>query len=152
SVVAKLQPSKRNIPSYVWLQNLAGDVRPLYVNGGFLGPVYAPLIVGKDDDNSSQPAFRMSSFDPPVEVSRDRLRLRQQLLDQVEARGGGPVQTQPGRSMQRYQERAVELVTGPEARQAFDLEREPASLRDCYGRNPLGQNLLLARRLVEAGV
>src|SRR5262249_48108757 len=37
SVVAKLQPARRNVPSYVWLQNLAGDVRPLYVNGGFLG-------------------------------------------------------------------------------------------------------------------
>jgi hypothetical protein len=44
------------------------------------------------------------------------------------------------------------MVSGPEARQAFDLEREPEALRDRYGRHPLGQNLLLARRLVEAGV
>jgi hypothetical protein len=43
-------------------------------------------------------------------------------------------------------------VTGPEARRAFDLEREPPALRDRYGRGPLGQNLLLARRLIEAGV
>src|SRR5262249_61018326 len=40
----------------------------------------------------------------------------------------------------------------PEARRAFDLEREPPSVRDRYGRGPLGQNLLLARRLIEAGV
>ena len=48
--------------------------------------------------------------------------------------------------------RPLDLLTGPAARAAFDVEREPASLRDRYGRNPLGQNLLLARRLIEAGV
>src|SRR5207248_3602918 len=57
-----------------------------------------------------------------------------------------------GGAMRRFQERAVDLVTGPEARRGFDLEREPAKVRDRYGRWPLGQNLLLARRLIEAGV
>jgi len=46
----------------------------------------------------------------------------------------------------------MDLVTGPEARRAFDLERESIQIRDRYGRHPLGQNLLLARRLIEAGV
>src|SRR5205823_2751061 len=46
----------------------------------------------------------------------------------------------------------MDLVAGPEARRAFDLEHEPVALRDRYGRHPLGQNLLLARRLIEAGV
>jgi hypothetical protein len=54
--------------------------------------------------------------------------------------------------MRRFQKRALELVTGPEARRAFDLNREPDPVRDRYGRHPLGQNLLLARRLIEAGV
>ncbi len=152
SVVAKLQPARRNVPSYVWLQNLAGDVKPLYLNGGFLGPVCAPLVVGKDDDNASRPTFRMTSFDPPADVSPDRLRHRQQLLAEVETAGATPVQAGSARTMRSFQERAVELVTGPAARQAFDLEREPVGLRDRYGRNPFGQNLLLSRRLVEAGV
>jgi hypothetical protein len=55
-------------------------------------------------------------------------------------------------SIRRFQERAFDLVTGPDARRAFDLDREPASVRDRYGRHPLGQNLLMARRLIEAGV
>src|SRR5207248_3626385 len=55
-------------------------------------------------------------------------------------------------SMRRFQERAVDLLTRPEARRAFDLEREAVRVRDRYGRHPLGQNLLMARRLVEAGV
>ncbi len=46
----------------------------------------------------------------------------------------------------------MDLVTGPDARRAFDLAREPARLRDRYGRHPLGQNLIMARRLIEAGV
>src|SRR5262245_59858412 len=54
--------------------------------------------------------------------------------------------------MRRHLERAVDLITGPEARRAFGLEREPERLRERYGRHPLGQNLLMARRLVEAGV
>jgi len=54
--------------------------------------------------------------------------------------------------MCRFQERAVDLVTGPDARRAFDLDHEPARVRDRYGRHPLGQNLLMARRLIEAGV
>jgi hypothetical protein len=47
--------------------------------------------------------------------------------------------------------RAFDLATGPGGRQVFELDREPVKLRDSYGRHPLGQNLLLARRLVEAG-
>jgi hypothetical protein len=46
-----------------------------------------------------------------------------------------------------YQERAIGLLTSPAAKQAFDLDREPAHLRQRYGRNTLGQSCLLARRL-----
>src|SRR5262249_10903051 len=58
----------------------------------------------------------------------------------------------PGRRWRRFQERAADLVTGPEARRAFDLGHESARVRERYGRHPLGQNLLMARRLIEAGV
>jgi hypothetical protein len=51
-----------------------------------------------------------------------------------------------------FQAQAINILTGPEARQAFDLSREPVRLRDRYGRNTWGQRCLLARRLVEAGV
>jgi hypothetical protein len=49
-------------------------------------------------------------------------------------------------------QRAVELSTGPDGKRAFDLQQEPAKVRDRYGRHPLGQYLLMARRLVESGV
>jgi hypothetical protein len=143
SVMARLRPSEANVPSYVWLQNLAGDVQPRYLTGGFLGAAYSPLRVGTDLDNPAAPGFRVKAFDTPPDVSTDRLLERQRLL--------GRIQRSPD-SMSRFRERAVDLLTGPQARRAFDLQREPATLRDRYGRHPLGQNLLMARRLIEAGV
>jgi hypothetical protein len=146
SVMARLRPSTANIPSYVWLQNLAGDVQPRYLTGGFLGAAYSPLRVGTDLDNPSAAGFRVKVFDPTGDLTPPRLRRRWDLLGSLDSSGSlSPV------SMRRFQERAVDLVTGPAARTAFDLDREPGKLRDRYGRHPLGQNLLLARRLVEAG-
>jgi uncharacterized protein (DUF1501 family) len=54
--------------------------------------------------------------------------------------------------MDRYRERAVSLLTSDETRRAFDVGCEPATVRERYGRHKYGQSLLLARRLVEAGV
>jgi hypothetical protein len=138
------------MPSYVWLQNLAGDVQPRYLTGGFLGAAYSPLRVGTDMDNPAEPGFRVRAFDTPADVPQDRMRQRLDLLNQALGRATRA----PGitDNMTRFQERAVDLLTGPDARQAFDLEREPRAMRDRYGRHALGQNLLMARRLVEAGV
>ena len=149
SVVARVRPSARNVPSYVWLQNLAGDVQPRYLTGGFLGAAYSPLRVGTDLDNPSAPGFRVRAFDPPPDVSRQRLHERFDLLRRVSAAAPPEVGSA---AFRRFQERALDLVTGPAARRAFDLGQEPAPVRDRYGRHPLGQNLLLARRLIEAGV
>jgi hypothetical protein len=55
-------------------------------------------------------------------------------------------------AMDEYETRALELLTSPAARDAFDLSREPDALRDRYGRHRWGQQCLMARRLVEAGV
>lgn len=143
SVMAKVRPSTQNVPSYVWIQNLAGDVQPRYLTGGYLGAAYSPLRVGTDLDNPAAANFRMSAFDPDKDVSHDRLLCRWNLLNQLESTPD---------NIRRYQGRAVDLVAGAEARRAFDLDREPAAMRERYGRHPLGQNLLMARRLIEAGV
>lgn len=152
SVAAKVRPATRNIPSYVWVQNLAGDVQPRYLNGGFLGPAYSPLRVGKDLDNPAAANFRFTAFDPAADMTPERLAQRSGLLDRVQSPDCGLAQRAGAQSMRRFQERATELIAGSQARQAFDLEREPGGVRDRYGRHPLGQNLLMARRLIEAGV
>ena len=155
SVLSKINPSAANIPSYVWLQNLAGDVQPRYLAGGFLGSAYGPLRVGNDEDNPAAPAFRMTAFDPPPEVPKERLVSRQALLTTLEGTEGqtdGPRNRSAGGTFRSFQERAFDLVAGPAARRAFDLAHESPAVRDRYGRHPLGQNLLMARRLIEAGV
>jgi hypothetical protein len=152
SVMAKLRPAAGNIPSYVWIQNLAGDVQPRYLTGGHLGAAYSPLRIGTDLDNPSAPGFRMTAFDTPSDVSADRLHQRCRLLARLNDKEGSLKQANTATALGRFQERAAEIVTGPETRRAFDLEQEPAVLRERYGRHPLGQNLLMARRLIEAGV
>ncbi len=146
-MLAKVKPSAANVPSYAWIQNLAGDVEPRYLKGGFLGPQYAPLRVATDLDTPADPKFKFTAFDPPPGVSVGRLDQRRRLLDQVDG-----TTSSSGEAFRQVQERAFDLVTTERARTAFDLEREPGSVRDKYGRWPLGQNLLMARRLVEAGV
>src|SRR5262249_35920334 len=152
SVMAKLRPSTRNVPPYVWVQNLDADAGTRYLHGGFLGEVYAPLLVGRRLDNPSAPSFRMKDFGPEAELTIDRMRKRQELLQKLEGTVNAAALPFVAQAMQKYQERALDLVAGQDARQAFDLEREPAKVRERYGRHPLGQNLLMARRLIEAGV
>jgi hypothetical protein len=152
SVASRLSPARTPLPSHVWLQNLDADVRPWYLTGGSLGPAHAPLLVGKGADNSSSPNFRMNSFDPPADVSLQRQTQRQQLLAGLDqASWSGMPLIRAADAMQNCRERALDMITGPEARRAFDLSQEPDKVRERYGRHPLGQNLLLARRLVEAG-
>jgi hypothetical protein len=148
SVLAKVRPSERNVASYVWLIKCVGDpvfCAPNIGSGGSLGAPFAPLFVGSAENNPSKPGFKapdvFSSAEPP-----ERMHCRRQLLDNLN-RGQGARQ-----EWQDLQQRAFELATAAGPRQAFDVDREDPRLRDCYGRNPLGQNLLLARRLVESGV
>lgn len=153
SIVTKLRPSSASLPSHVWLQKFGGGAmppEPTYVTGGWLGMAHAPLVIGTGhEDNPGTNGFRVKAFDAAEGVTVDRLAARRQLLDQFEPSGSI---TRPIDSLSRFRERAFDLLTGSAARQAFDVDREPDSVRDRYGRNPLGQNLLLARRLIEAGV
>jgi len=151
SIVSRLRPATKNIPPYVWLQNMEYDAGPRFQSGGFLGQAHAPLRVGTYEDNPSAPGFRFTAFDPPTGVSAAQLAGRRRLVTTLE-NAALLTKTTTEDSTRRLRERAFDLVTGPEARQAFDLGREPLAVRERYGWHPLGQNLLLARRLIEAGV
>ena len=151
SVLAKVRPSKRNVVSYAWLIKCVGNpvfCAPNIGTGGHLGAVHAPVFVGSSNNHPAMPDFK-----PPqlYELAApDRIPERRQLLDALDpaTKAGDPAQ----REWHDLRLKAFEIATGPEGRQAFELDREPATVRDRYGRHPLGQNLLLARRLVEAGI
>ena len=151
SVIAKVRPSQRNVVSNAWLIKCVGNpvfCAPNIGTGGHLGAGYAPLFIGSASNHPAMPNFK-----PPeiYELSEpDRLRARRRLINTLEP--AADKGDRAGKDWQALRRKAFELVTAPEGRQAFELSREPASVRDRYGRHPLGQNLLLARRLVEAGI
>jgi len=154
AVVARFAPfatGAREMPRFVQLPQLASDVGNLTPGqfAGFLGRQYDPLTVLKDP---SAPRFDVAELSLPAEMSAARLEDRQGLLRLVDRQAQGLELSAEARALGTYQERAVRLLTSPAVKQAFDLGREPAALRERYGHNTLGQSLLLSRRLVEAGV
>jgi uncharacterized protein (DUF1501 family) len=109
--------------------------------GGCLGSRYDPFVLNADPN---APGFRVTSFGLPADVSASRLDGRRALLGRLGKAGAGDFDANQGR--------ALGLVRSDAVGRAFDLSREPAWLRDRYGRHSWGQSHLLARRLVEAGV
>src|SRR5262249_20864512 len=149
SVLAKVRPSQRNVASYVWLIKCVGDpvfCAPNIGTGGSLGSPYAPLFVGSAENNPAKPGLKAPALLTPLEAP-ERMRGRRQSLPRLER--GRSAKQQEWRDLHQ---RGFELATSPGPRQAFDIDSEDPRVRDRYGRNPLGQNLLLARRLVESGV
>lgn len=112
---------------------------------GVLGSSYDPLFISQDPSAAEFEPFPVAKGD---EIAR--FKRRRGLL----ARLDGSRYSLEGRTigLKAYYERALDLLTSSAARRAFELHREPETLRDRYGRSPFGQGLLLARRLVEAGV
>jgi len=132
---------------------------PAAFGPGFLGPQYAPLLVGDNNNpfvaqpgnNDYERTLRVQDLTPPSEVSLAQANARINLLQDMER---DFVTRRPGLSPQSHQtaiDRAVRLMR-TSAQTAFNIEEEPARIRDAYGRNQFGQGCLLARRLVERGV
>ena len=131
---------------------------PAAFGPGFLGPQYAPLVVGERGDADPQEAgdarnlsFKVEDLDPPPGVDTPRADARLGLLDSFRQ---DFLASHPGIGPLSHQDaylRAVRLMRSAAAK-AFDLDEEPAALRDAYGRTAFGQGCLLARRLVERGV
>lgn len=116
-------------------------------NGGFLGASHDPFRVGVTPDAQVVPP----EFAPRADTPSERLARRSALLQQLER----PHACLEGRSewgtFGRLRQQALSLLSRRQVKDAFDLDREPVSVRDRYGRNRHGQSVLLARRLVEAG-
>jgi hypothetical protein len=114
----------------------------------WLGGRYESFRAG----DPNQPNFQVQDVAPSENLSPRSVQRRHQLLQAVD---GLARQIQGNDQIATYgefQRRAQDLILSSEARGAFAIEREPARLRDRYGRNTFGQSCLLARRLVERGV
>jgi len=151
SFVAKHRPSKRNIVSNAWLIKCVGPpvfCAPNIGIGGYLGSAYAPVFVGSAENHPAMDNFTPPSVYDPVD--RNQLDRRRELLAGIES--DVLANDSRGNDWDQLREKGYDALTRVEGRDAFKMDREPAKVRDRYGRHPLGQNLLLARRMVEAGV
>jgi hypothetical protein len=148
SVLMKMRDSSSPLPGYVslpWIVShpAAPGGKAPGQHGGWLGRQFDPFLVGDPND----PEFRIAGLTAPGEASRERLLSRHELLRTLDASGPAGLSAWEGLT-----DRAVRLVVDRATQQAFDLNLEPAGVRDRYGRNTHGQSVLLARRLIEAGV
>ncbi len=116
--------------------------------GGFLGATYDPFLLAGEPH---KPNFKPLSLTLPDDVSPERVHDRVALRQQLDA-AARTLEVRGGETRDRLNDVALQLVTDPRLRNAVDLDREPEKTRDRYGRTKIGQSLLLARRLIEAGV
>jgi uncharacterized protein (DUF1501 family) len=141
-----IAPGRADMPTHVALPHVMHNVVVLPgQNAGFLGSTYDAFQVTRDPND---PDFRIGELELTAGLSPGRLEDRRSLLGRLEASAGQRERA----SMTAFQRRAFELLRSENVRRAFDLNRETAATRERFGRNTLGQSMLLARRLVESGV
>lgn len=145
SVISHEYGPRNNLPPYVCIPNMPNE----YAGSGYLSSSYGPFALGDDPKN---PKFKVRDLDLAGGVDAARFARRKAALETVNARFGAMVAADNVGAMDTFYERAYSLLDSPEARQAFDINKEDDKLRDAYGRHEAGQRLLMARRLVEAGV
>jgi hypothetical protein len=146
-----LRPGGDGIPSGVTLPHylIEGPLTWPGQHAGFLGPRFDPWSITQDPNAAN---FRVESLRLPAGVGPERLHGRRVLLEAID-RQGVPAGTFAGaRQLAAQQDQACSILSSSQVARAFELDREPAAVRDRYGRHLYGQSLLLARRLVEAGV
>jgi hypothetical protein len=153
SVVSRLRPADASVFSYVTLGDLRhlGNHDSMGQNAGCLGRAYDPFTVPFLRPITGVLDMR-GVTSVMGQVDGRRLEGRHRLMAQLAQAGPALEMTAGMRNMDGFTRRALELISSPACRQAFDLAEETQPLRDAYGPTPFGQNCLLARRLVEAGV
>lgn len=146
-----LRPRSDGIPNGVALPfPLAGGATPWPgQHAGCISPKHDPWQLNKDPN---QKAFRDETLSLPAGITIERVGRRQRLLEQFEQERLPRLAAAQAGAYQDLHSTAMGLLTSGRMVQAFELEREPEHVRDAYGRHTFGQSLLLARRLVEAGV
>lgn len=146
SVVAKEIGAPHGIPAYFSLPSMSRSGGP-----NFLGSKYAPFVV-PDSPNSS--SFRVRDVTLPSGLTEGRFSSRQEIRQRIDTmlRFHDASVADPTLAVDEFYQQGMQIIHSPEAQAAFDIHQESGTVRDAYGRNTFGQQALLARRLVGAGV
>jgi hypothetical protein len=145
SVVSHEYGPRNNLPPYVCIPRVPNE----FATSGYLSSSFAPFSLGADPADSS---FKVQDLTLPNGVDDTRFARRRSALEAVNDYFAKKDKSDSVAAMNTFYERAYSLVSSEKAREAFNIAAEPAKVRDEYGRNQAGQRLLMARRLVAAGV
>jgi hypothetical protein len=145
SVVSHEFGPRNNLPPYVCIPGQPNA----YAGSGYLSSAYGPFGLGSDPADKD---FSVRDLQLPQGIDDARFAKRRTLLESVDNHFRTLENSDALDAMDTFYQRAYSLISSKEAREAFDLSAEPDALRDEYGRNAAGQRMMLARRLVEAGV
>ncbi|HEY1598056.1 MAG TPA: DUF1501 domain-containing protein [Pirellulales bacterium] len=156
AVLSRLGHGRGPLPPFVSLRpKLENDV-PRFVEqchgqfAGWLGQAYDPLTI---DADPSRDGYHVGDFKLPPEISVARMDERRKLHREFNASLRSRLTQDEGlTAFDGHYRKAFELLDSSTGGDAFEIDKEPAPLRDQYGRNPHGQSVLQARRLVERGV
>lgn len=152
AVLSYLRGRKTDLPAFVVLPETMGRDDGNLPNGqagGFLGKAHDPFALMADP---SQPNFKVPDLLPPPEIGEARLERRRRMRDVVDSTLKNFEATENAQLLDSNFQAAYRLMTSPQARDAFDLSKEPTKVRERYGMTRFGQCCLLARRLIEGGV
>jgi uncharacterized protein (DUF1501 family) len=144
SVVTHEFPPKNNLPQYVCIPSMPNE----YAGTGYLSSSFAPFSLGSDPADAG---FTVQDLKLPGGVTDGRFGKRRRILDAVNDYFVEKEKADSLKAVDTFYQRAYSMVSSVKAQEAFDIAKEPAKLRDEYGRNQAGARMLLARRLVEAG-
>jgi hypothetical protein len=144
SVVSHEYGPRTALPPYICIPNQPNE----YAGNGYLSSSFAPFSLGSDPASSG---FKVRDLSLTGGVTDERFSRRRSALEAVNDHFAKRDKSDKVQAMDTFYDRAYSLISSPEARQAFDLNAEPAKLREEYGQNQAGQRILMARRLVEAG-
>jgi hypothetical protein len=136
---------KNNLPPYVCIPSMPTN----FAGSGYLSSKFAPFSLGADPANGN---FTVQDLSLPGGIDDKRFTTRRNVLDAVNDHFATKEKSDNISAMDTFYQQAYSLISSPKAKEAFNINAEEAKLRDAYGRNAAGQRMLMARRLVEAGV
>jgi len=150
SVVARERgPRRRDMPAYISVPVASSiGLSPGYFAGNWMGVEYDPFQTGGDPNAEN---FQVQNLSLASGLTVDRLDDRRALLSGLDRIPRAVDRSGLFDAMDRFDQDAYQFISGPSAREAFNIASEDPRIRDLYGRHSWGQSTLLARRLVEAG-
>jgi hypothetical protein len=145
TVVTHELGTREALPPYICIPKLPNP----HAGSGYLSPAYGPFGLGSDPASEN---FKVRDIALPDGITENRFLKRRSLLDMIDAGFNAAESSKQLDAMNSFYQDAYSMIASKKAREAFDINRESGKSKRQYGENTAGMRMLMARRLVEAGV